>query len=129
MTGMRFDAERGRSASRARSAAPPIPEGDTLMPITVIAKIKAKAGSEGEVESAFREMIGKVRANEPATLIYALHKSVQDPTTFVFYEVYQDQAAFDAHGKTEHMKELGGKLGGKLEGRPAVDILNEVARK
>jgi hypothetical protein len=27
------------------------------------------------------------------------------------------------------MKELGGKLGGKLEGRPAVDILNEVARK
>jgi len=99
------------------------------MPITVIAKIKAKAGSEGEVEGAFKEMIGKVRANEPGTLIYALHRSVQDPTVFVFYEVYQDQAAFDAHGKTEHMRALGAQLGGKLDGRPTVDVLNEVARK
>jgi quinol monooxygenase YgiN len=99
------------------------------MPITVIAKIKAKAGSEGELESAFKEMIGKVRANEPGTLTYALHRSVQDPTVFVFYEVYQDQAAFDAHGKTEHMKTLGAQIGGKLDGRPTLDILNEVARK
>ncbi len=99
------------------------------MPITVIAKLKAKAGSEAQVEAAFRDMIGKVRANEPGTVAYVLHKAAQDPTTFVFYEVYQDQAAFDAHGKTPHMAEMGGKLRGLLDGRPQIDVLTEVARK
>ena len=99
------------------------------MPITVIAKLKAKSGSEAQIEAAFKDMIGKVRANEPGTMAYVLHKSTQDPTTFVFYEVYQDQAAFDAHGKTPHMAEMGGKLRGLLDGRPQIDILTELARK
>jgi quinol monooxygenase YgiN len=99
------------------------------MAVTVLAKIKVKPGSEATVEAAFRDMIGKVRANEPGTQAYVLHKVDKDPTTFWFYEVYQDQAAFDSHGKTEHMKEMGGKLGGNLDGRPEIIILNELARK
>ena len=99
------------------------------MPITVIAKLKAKAGSEAQLEAAFREMIPKVRANEPGTLSYVLHKSTKDPTTYVFYEVYQDQAALDAHGKTPHMAETGGKLRGILDGRPEIQVLTEVDRK
>jgi quinol monooxygenase YgiN len=99
------------------------------MPVTVVAKIKAKAGSEAEVEKAFREMIGNVRAKEPDTLVYTLHRSAQDPTVFVFYEVYKDQAALDAHGKTDHMKALGAKIGPHLDGRPSIDVLTEVERK
>jgi quinol monooxygenase YgiN len=99
------------------------------MAIAIVAKIKAKAGSETQVEAAFKEMIKQVRANEPDTLAYVLHKSVQDPTTFVFFEQYKDQAAVDAHGKTAHMKELGGKIGPHLEGRPEVQVLHEVDRK
>ena len=99
------------------------------MAITVLAKIKVKAGSKAAVEEAFKDMIGKVRANEPGTQAYVLHKVDKDPSTFWFDEVYQDQASFDLHGKTEHMKEMGGKLGGNLDGRPEIIILNEVARK
>ncbi|MDO8433333.1 MAG: putative quinol monooxygenase [Candidatus Binatus sp.] len=99
------------------------------MAITVLAKIKAKQGSEAAVEAAFKDMIAKVRANEPGTQAYVLHKVEKDPTTYWFYEVYQDQASFDSHGKTEHMKELGGKLGAHLDGRPEVHIMNEIARK
>lgn len=98
------------------------------MPITVVAKLKAKAGSEGQLEQAFRKMIPNVRS-EPGTLSYVLHRSVQDPTLFVFYETYQDQAALDAHGKTPHMKELGAAIGPLLDGRPQIDILNELDRK
>jgi quinol monooxygenase YgiN len=99
------------------------------MAIAVAAKIKAKAGSEAQVEAAFREMITKVRANEPGTLSYILHRSVQDPTVFYFYETYADQASFDAHGKTAHMKEMGGRIGPHLDGRPEVLVLNELDRK
>ncbi len=98
------------------------------MPIAIVAKIKAKAGSESQLEAAFREMITKVRS-EPGTLSYILHKSIQDPTVFYFYETYVDQAAVDAHGKTPHMKELGAKIGPHLDGRPEVSVLTEVDRK
>jgi len=103
-------------------------EGETTMALAVIAKIKAKAGNEAQAEAAFREMITKVRT-EPGTLSYILHKSTQDPTVFVFYETYQDQAAFDFHGKTDHMKALGAKLGALLDGRPEVVVMNEIDRK
>jgi quinol monooxygenase YgiN len=99
------------------------------MAISVVAKLKVKAGNEGKFEEAARKMINTVRTAEPGTQQYILHKSVKDPTTFVYYEVYQDQASFDAHGKTPHMKEFGGAIGALLDGRPEVEVLNEVVRK
>ena len=99
------------------------------MAITVIAKLKTKAGSEAQFEQAARKMIETVRAQEPGTMQYILHRSVKDPTQFVYYEVYKDQESFDAHGKTTHMREFGGAIGALLEGRPQVDVLTEVTRK
>lgn len=99
------------------------------MPKTVIAKLKVKPGSEAAFEEAAKAMIATVRASEPGTLTYILHKNEKDPTEYTYYEVYQDQAAFDSHGKTEHMKAFGGKIGGLLAGRPEIAILTEVAHK
>jgi quinol monooxygenase YgiN len=99
------------------------------MPITVIAKLKVKPGSEAAFEAAGKEMIGTVKTAEPGTLTYILHKNTKDPSEFIYYEVYQDQAAFDSHGKTDHMKAFGGKIGTLLAGRPEIAILSEVARK
>ncbi len=99
------------------------------MPITVIAKLKVKLGSEAAFEAAGKEMIATVKTSEPGTLTYILHKNVKDPTEFTYYEVYQDQAALDSHGKTEHMKAFGGKIGALLAGRPEIAVLAEVAHK
>jgi quinol monooxygenase YgiN len=98
------------------------------MSITVIAKLKVKAGSEAAFEAAGREMISKV-GGETGTLTYVLHKDVRDPSTFIYYEVYQDQAALDAHGKTDHMKAFGGKIATLLDGRPEIHVLTEIAHK
>ena len=99
------------------------------MPITVIAKLKVQPGKEAEFEAAGKEMIATVKKSEPGTLVYILHKNTKDPAEFTYYEVYQDQAAFESHGKTEHMRTFGGKIGGLLAGRPEIAILDEVARK
>jgi len=101
---------------------------ETSMALTVVAKLKAKAGSEKELEAALRAMMPKVR-EEPGALTYILTQSVKDPTVFVFYEVYKDQAAFDFHTKTPHMAELQSKLPALLDGRPTVDLLNELDGK
>ncbi|MGH7986212.1 MAG: putative quinol monooxygenase [Candidatus Binataceae bacterium] len=99
------------------------------MSVTLIAKIKAKQGSEQKLEEAFRDMIKKVRANEPGCQAYVLHRAEKDPTQFVWYEVYQDQAAFDNHRKTEHMKEMGQRIAELLDGRPQLEMLTELDRK
>lgn len=99
------------------------------MPITVIAKLKVKSGSEAAFEAAGKEMIATVKTSEPGTLAYVLHKNTKDPTEFIYYEVYQDQAAFEAHGKTDHMRAFGGKIATLLAGRPEVAVLTEIARK
>lgn len=99
------------------------------MSVTLIAKIKAKQGSENDLEAAFRDMIKKVRAAEPGCHAYVLHKSNQDPTQFVWYETYADQAAFDNHRQTPHMKEMGQRIKDLLDGRPQVELLTELDRK
>jgi quinol monooxygenase YgiN len=99
------------------------------MSVTLIAKIKAKQGSEGQLEAAFHDMIKKVRAAEPGCQAYILHKANDDPTKFVWYETYADQAAFDNHRKTEHMKEMGGRIANLLDGRPEIEMLTELDRK
>jgi quinol monooxygenase YgiN len=98
------------------------------MSITVIAKIKAKAGSEAELEQAFRSMISKVRT-EPGNEAYVLHRSVRDPTVFMFYEVYKDREALDTHSKTPHMAEMVKTIGALIDGRPQIDILTELDRR
>jgi quinol monooxygenase YgiN len=99
------------------------------MAVTLIARIKAKSGCENDLEAAFRDMIKKVRAAEPGCQAYVLHKANQDPTQFVWYELYADQAAFDNHRKTEHMKEMGARIKDLLDGRPQVEMLTELDRK
>ncbi len=99
------------------------------MSVTLIARIKAKPGSEQELENAFRDMIKKVRAAEPGCLTYVLHKSNQDPTMFVWYETYTDQESFDAHRKTDHMKEMGGRIANLLAEKPQIELLTELDRK
>jgi quinol monooxygenase YgiN len=99
------------------------------MPVTLIARIKAKEGSQDQLEAAFHDMIKKVRAAEPGCQAYILHKANDDPTQFVWYETYADQAAFDNHRKTDHMKEMGQRIANLLEGRPQVEMLTELDRR
>ena len=99
------------------------------MSFTLIAKIKAKPGSENDLEAAFRDMIKKVRAAEPGCLTYVLHKSNEDPTTFVWYETYTDEAAFAGHRKTDHMKEMCARIANLLAEKPQIELLTELDRK
>ena len=98
------------------------------MSIVVVARIKAKQGSEKILEEACRAMVPQVRA-EAGTETYICHRSVQDPTVFLFYEVYKDQAAFSAHGTTPYMAELQKALRGNLDGHPQIDILSVLEKR
>lgn len=44
--------------------------------------------------------------NEPGVLAYICHRSVKNPDEIVFFEVYKDEEALKAHGKTPHMGKM-----------------------
>jgi quinol monooxygenase YgiN len=96
---------------------------------TVIAKLKVKAGSEQQFREAADEMITQVKTKEPGTLRYILHRSTSDAGEFLFYEIYEDQAALAAHSSSEAMQQFFGAIGGLLEGRPEISMYEEVGGK
>ncbi len=95
----------------------------------VVATIRVKPGMEKEFEAVAKELVAKVRANEPGCALYALHRpndGGEAPSTYVFMERYVDQAAVDAHRASEHFRALGRKMGEYMEGRAEVLRLREV---
>jgi quinol monooxygenase YgiN len=50
------------------------------------------------------ETIEAIKANEPGTLVYASHLVDRQPLQRIFYELYQDKAAFEAHEAATHTR-------------------------
>ena len=94
--------------------------------IVLIALLKAQKGKEKKVEDILRGMVLSVQ-NEKGTLKYILHRSRKDPTEFLFYEEYVDQAALDFHGGTSYFKDLVKNLNGLLDGAPKELFYDAVA--
>jgi quinol monooxygenase YgiN len=79
--------------------------------VSVIFRAKAKQGKEDEAAQRFTQMVEAVQANEPDVLAYVLHRAQEDPSEIVFYELYTDDAAFQAHMGTPHMNAMRAAFG------------------
>ena len=77
-------------------------------PITQLAKFKLNMEKEKEALEALKEMCAAVEKDEPGVLAYLCHRSSKHPEELVFFEVYKDEEALKAHGKTAHMGKLRG---------------------
>ncbi len=60
------------------------------------------AGVDG-FDRLVAETLPLIVAHEPGTLLYATHTVTGEPTARVFYEVYADRAAFEAHEREDHV--------------------------
>ena len=96
------------------------------MAIGITATLKAQEGKEADLEATFGELSKAVRANEPGNKLYTLCKSRKDKGTYVVLEIYENDAALDAHRNSEHFRAAGPKLGAVLAGRPDVLIMDVV---
>jgi quinol monooxygenase YgiN len=50
------------------------------------------------------ETVPEIRNHEPGTLVYAVHTVDGKPLERIFYELYRDRAAFDAHEEQPHTR-------------------------
>jgi len=76
---------------------------------SVIAEVRAKPGKEAELRAATLPLVALIRKN-PKNLVYFLQEDRETPGHFVFYEVYANQADFDAHNAAPYVKAWFAKL-------------------
>jgi quinol monooxygenase YgiN len=67
---------------------------------------EAKPGEVDAVIDVLGRMTEAVQSNEPGTLQFRSHRSPDNDHVFFLYELFVDQAAFEAHLKTPHFRTL-----------------------
>ncbi len=72
--------------------------------IVLVVHFTVKAGEEQRAKAYIRTMQEHTR-KEPGCRRYVGHQSMQESRRFCFYEVYDDQAALDAHRAAPYFKE------------------------
>ena len=96
------------------------------MAIGVIATLKVQAGKGDEFEAVFRDLAAQVRANEPGNKLYQVFKSRKEANTYIVMEIYQDQGALEAHGKSDHFRAAGPKIAPTMAGRPDIQYFDTI---
>ncbi len=95
--------------------------------VALIARITVQPDAAADAETALRRLVDAA-GDEAGTVEYILNRE-GDSGSFWFYEVYADQAAFDAHGKNPALGEVFGTLGALLAEPPEMHLLTPVQAK
>jgi quinol monooxygenase YgiN len=88
--------------------------------IGICAQFTCQAGKNAEFEKLLSEFATTVKANEPGALVYQFCQDKKNPDNYFMLELYANQEALDAHGKTDYMAALVGQIGPFLAGAPVI---------
>lgn len=78
--------------------------------LTIVALVQAKHGHEVALVKAQAELVDVVR-DLPGCIRYELHESLEQPGQVVFFETWQDHAAWERHMRGPHMDAFRAKAG------------------
>jgi (4S)-4-hydroxy-5-phosphonooxypentane-2,3-dione isomerase len=70
--------------------------------VALLSRVKAKEGKGEELIAAFQPVF-ELAEDEPGTLLYALHRSSDNPDLFWVCELYADADSFAAHSGSDAM--------------------------
>lgn len=76
---------------------------------SVVAEIRAKPGKEAELRAATLPLIELVRS-DPKNLVYFLQEDRASAGHFIFYEVFANEADFEAHNAQPYVQAWFAKL-------------------
>jgi len=66
---------------------------------------KAKPGETEAVAGLLRRFAPQAQ-KDPGVQAFLVHQSRSEPSEFFFYEVFEDEKAFEAHQKTPHFRAI-----------------------
>jgi quinol monooxygenase YgiN len=93
--------------------------------LTVIARIKAKPGMEKRIQQDILGLLAPTRS-EKGCITFDLFIDIKDPTVFMLYENWENQAAIDAHFEQPYVKKVLQAYEVTLAEPIAVNFLNKI---
>ena len=90
--------------------------------VAVHVKLTAPEGKGDELVAAFSQLYPGPLDAEAGTELHVIHQAKDNPDVIFFYELYSDDAAFQAHSAGEALKAVFPKLGGLVSGPPDMVI-------
>ncbi|MGU3326646.1 putative quinol monooxygenase [Methylobacterium mesophilicum] len=99
----------GTMAVRAETGSDSVYAAVPAGAFSVIAEIHAKPGKEAELRSATLPLIDLVRG-DPKNLVYFLQEDQFSSGHFVFFEVFANEADFEAHNAQPYVRAWFAKL-------------------
>lgn len=70
--------------------------------LVVLVHVRVKQEMLAEFERAILTNADSARTREPGCVRFDVSQSEDDPTQWLFYEMYKDPAAFEAHRASPH---------------------------
>jgi quinol monooxygenase YgiN len=80
-------------------------------------------GAAREFDTLTAQAVAEITEKEPGTLVYATHVVEGEPLARVFYEVYRNRDAFQAHEDAQHVKDFHAAKNPLLVGTHRVEFL------
>ncbi len=77
-------------------------------------KLKAKSGVEEQLYEECRKLIAPTLAEE-GCINYDMHRSIEDPGTFMFYENWASRPLWEQHMESPHLKSFSNNTEGLSE--------------
>ena len=90
------------------------------MPIYTIAHYRVRPAGVAKVQQAIEEFVRYVQANEPGTRVYDAWQQKDDPTRFVHFFIFDDEAAHTLHGSSAAVKRFEAVYRPELDGGDVV---------
>lgn len=72
-------------------------------PLAIVARIKAKSGKEKELAAVLTPLVAPT-LKEIGCLQYDMHRDLEDPGNFVFFENWETRELWLDHMETPHLK-------------------------
>ena len=95
--------------------------------LTFLARMKVKAGKEQEFIDLANRLTQKTLSNEPGVKLYQFYRLRDEQRGFAVLEAFVDEAAEEAHLKSDHFKELAPGLLECLDGTYVREYLDPLA--
>ena len=91
-------------------------------PFALVVRFTVRPGAEAQFDALVAQTAAGIRRSEPGTVVYACHRVDGQPRQRIFYELYRDRAAFEAHEQSPHTRRFLADREPLLESK-AVDFL------
>ena len=73
--------------------------------LAVTAMWEAREGEADTVANILARFAPQAR-QEPGVKLFLVHRALENPAQFLFYELFENASAFEAHQQTAHFKAL-----------------------